>query len=867
MEIKEMIQLRNIYDSLERENPKLVLVEGMDGSGKSTLLRTFYTKYINDSIRVFVTYDLISTYNTIDMFKKIKDELEKSLSQRFNLRDLLIEKGECTIESFVNYLKTLSDFRKVVIIIDNAENGNAQFFGSLLYILRSMQGKKLMIVVSYDPFKINEDFRDFILKTSSLPEGNVVRIKITPLTLDESIKLLEDLGYRLPSNIVEKIHNVSKGNIKTTIQIIEDLKRKKEIDESGYWVGGFPDITPPGKAGLRAIFLKIYNELKENTKRTVEAASSVGIEFNFSILEYITGFSEDILVDALDELIKRNIIREKEMNIFEFTDPEFQSILYNEIITSVKKRFLHKKIGEFYENVQKDTIKCAINFYLAGEKIKAEKYLRESIDIFIKTFNFKNALDFIKKLEEIRPLKEDELILKGYSLYRTGRFSEAIDAYSLLENTKNENLKIKMEIGKAYCLISLADYISVENILKNIENLNLDDDSKFHINYIKGFMNLRRNLLDEAMKYYEKALSYALIIQNKEYLANVYKDMGNINYYKNKYDKAYELYNFALKYYMEIGDYGGVARIYNNLANLLLYNNIKDSIEKYLKALTYADLAGDESLIIDLHYNLANLYFTIGKFEDSERELYIANKFAELKKVFETRILIYTFSAEISLFKGDFSQAISYIEKAMEIARKINSEYYIASLNVQKYVIFTIMGVEIKDEEINENIEKLRSIDEDLFLTNDADNLGLIYIYSGKIENAIKILERAYGYGKERLNIDEILSTFFSLSMAYIISGNHDAFMKIYDETMEKLKGQEMNPVEFIILRPLYVYIKNKINEVNSNLKKLMDHNFYFLYTVLNSLYYLVSGDIEYKENAKRMMEKLGISIFSKYLE
>ena len=293
----------------------------------------------------------------------------------------------------------------------------------------------------------------------------------------------------------------------------------------------------------------------------------------------------------------------------------------------------------------------------------------------------------------------------------------------------------------------------------------------------------------------------------------------------------------------------------------------KDSIEKYLKALTYADLSGDESLIIALHYNLANLYFTIGKFEDSERELYIANKFAELKKVFETRILIYTFSSEISLYKGDFSQAISYIEKAIEIARKMNSEYYIVSLNIQKYVIFTIMGVEIKDEEINENIEKLRSIDEDLFLTNDASNLGLIYIYSGKIDNAITILERAYGYGKERLNIDQILSTFFSLSMAYIISGNYDAFMKIYDETMEKLKGQEMNPIEFIILRPLYVYIKNKINEVNSNLKKLMDHNFYFLYTVLNFLYYLVSGDIEYKENAKRMMEKLGINIFSKYFE
>ncbi len=868
MDFKELIQLKNIYDSLEYDNPKLVLVEGIDGSGKSTLLRTFYYKHINDSIRSFVTYDLLSVYEPINMFRKIMDELEKSVSTRFNLKNLLIfEKGDLKIDSLVNDLLTLTNYRKIVIIIDQAESANSQFFGSLLYILRSMQGKRLMVVISYDPFKINEDFRDFLLKTSSLPEKNVVKIKISPLTVEESVKLLEDLGYRLPLNIVEKIHQVSKGNIRTTIQIIEDLKRKDEIDEFGYWIGGFADITMPGKPGLKAIFLKLYGEMNDNTKRIAESASSVGMEFSFRILNFITGFSDEILVNALNELIKKNIVYEKNMNVFEFTDPEFQKILYNEIMTSVKKRYLHKKLGEFYENIEKDVIKCAINFYIAGEKNKAEKYLREGVDIFIKSFNFRNALDFLNKLAELRPHDEEEILLKGFSYFRTGKFNEALETYSQLENTENEDIKVRMIIQKSYVLIYIADFQTIEKIMKNLENFHLNDEHKYHINYIKGFMNLRKNLLNESLKYYEEALSLAQKIQNREYLANVYKDMGNVYYYKSNFEKAYELYNIALKYYLEIGDYSGVAKIYNNLANLILYNNFQDSINNYIKALTYADLAGDESLIIVLHYNLGDLYFSLGKFKDSAREIEIANKFAEMKKDFETRLLIYIFSSDISLYKGDFSQAISNIEKGLEIARKMNSEYNIASLNLRKLMIFSVMGIHIDEKNIINEIEKMVSIDEDLYFSNDAKNAGLVYLYSNRMEESIKVLEKAYEYGKEKLNIIEFFAPMFALSLAYIFSGNYDKFMDIYEETTEKIKNQEIQSIEIIVLRPIYAYLKSDRNEIDKSNKDLLDLNFYFLCVILNTLFYLITKEVKYKENAKNLMEKLGIDIFSKYLE
>ncbi len=857
MELKEMDTLKNTYEEIE--NPKIVLVEGDSGSGKTTLIKNFYEKYLGDGIGIFFNYDPILHYDVNLIFENMLENLKKSFSKRFEILQLFSQKSEnSTLDNLAESLSMFSSYKKVVIIIDHSENANSQFFGSLIYLLRYPGMKKLMLIVSYDPYLTNDYFRDFLINLDAFSD-KVIKISIKPLNVDDLSNFLKDLRLSLPDFVIEEIQKVSMGNIRNVKQIIEDLRKKKDIDETGYWVGGYPKITLPGKGELRSKFLNDYKNFNENTKRVLDVAAVVGGEFNMDIISYITKFSEDTIVNSLDELIKNNIIKEKENGMFEFYDSEFQKILYNEIISSVKKRFLHKKIGEFYENVQRDIIKSALNYYVALETNKASFYLKESIDFYIKSRQFSKALDFLDKLSELRNLDNQELFLKGFCLYKLGKFSEAMETFSSLENVEKE-LKTKVLIYKCYIYLISSDLPLIEEILNGIDLKGIDDDLLYHVNFIKGSMYLAKNLFKDSDYYYKKALSLAEKIDNKEYMANALKNLGNVNYYSGNLSEAQRFYLKALELYKEINDYEGISRIYNNLGNL--ENDFSKGIEYISKALSYAYVSANEFMIPVLHYNLSIHYFEAGKIDEFFKEIEIADKFSKIKNESETRILIFQFLSQIYFYKGDFSEAIENIDNAIKISISMGNKHNEMAYQLEKLKILAILGNSINEKDLENISDSLRVFNEENFYPMDGPLIGFLYLLSNNMDKALEFLENAYKEGKKSLTLRDLSTPFFYLSIAYVLSGKFQNFLSLYEEYYGFMENTHANPLELNVLMPSYNYLVNKEPNIESSLKNIVDHGFTFLQFLSFLLLYRVSNDVKYLDQANQLRNKLGIISF-----
>ena len=84
-----------------------------------------------------------------------------------------------------------------------------------------------------------------------------------------------------------------------------------------------------------------------------EVASAVGRDFRFDILAQSSDLEEDALVRALDELWRRQIVREQEGERWDFSHDRIREVAYSGI-TPARRRLIHRRIAQGLELLDAD---------------------------------------------------------------------------------------------------------------------------------------------------------------------------------------------------------------------------------------------------------------------------------------------------------------------------------------------------------------------------------------------------------------------------------------------------------------------------------------------------------------------------------
>ncbi len=147
-----------------------------------------------------------------------------------------------------------------------------------------------------------------------------------------------------------------------------------------------PSLPPKVNAVLQARLA----QLSAPTRELAGLAATIGRAFPFAVLAQSSTQDEATLVQGLDELCQRQIVRERSENTYDFTHDKLREATYNSLIAA-RRRMLHKWVAQALETVyggkndagqHLDAMsgQVATHYELAGDFDKAIHYYQQAAE-------------------------------------------------------------------------------------------------------------------------------------------------------------------------------------------------------------------------------------------------------------------------------------------------------------------------------------------------------------------------------------------------------------------------------------------------------------------------------------------------------
>jgi len=167
-------------------------------------------------------------------------------------------------------------------------------------------------------------------------------------------------------------------------------------------------LSMPIPEQVKGRIQKRLHKLPSEDLRILTAASVIGREFDFEMLQEIAEINEDELLDILDNLINVQIIQEVSTigdETFQFFHNKLREVLLDSSSADERAHF-HLKVAQYMENLHKtdlDTVLplLASHYFHAHNFENALKYSEKSSELFEKQYMYDDAIFFYKRSIEL----------------------------------------------------------------------------------------------------------------------------------------------------------------------------------------------------------------------------------------------------------------------------------------------------------------------------------------------------------------------------------------------------------------------------------------------------------------------------------
>ncbi|WFD11367.1 AAA family ATPase [Tepidibacter hydrothermalis] len=388
-EIKYILDNYNKF--IKGKDSKSILITGEFGIGK-TKLKNEIVNNVNkeDAYIIDVTcYEgeresFLKPWNDIliNLTKIIKDQninipksWKKNIDTIFPVFDINYEncekvdllKVELIKNTIISMITKVSLCKKIIVLVDDIHWMDKDSI-NLLESLLIRQDNINLIATARTSNEFNIDrFKNFMIKNDKL-----INIKLKRFDQRQVYEICRSRisKYKFNKKISDKIYRESEGNIFFVNEIIDNINNQNKDKISDKCI---------------EMIKSVLIDLSYESVKILDIASVFSEGFNINILKLITGKSEIDLIGYLDELERKNIIKEdveSGKNKYAFTHNKLRKYILDKQ-SNTKKRIIYENI-EYIFNKNSDNIKHDILF----SKLKG--------------FNF-----------NIKPIKENNIVLKN----------------------------------------------------------------------------------------------------------------------------------------------------------------------------------------------------------------------------------------------------------------------------------------------------------------------------------------------------------------------------------------------------------------------------------------------------------------------
>ncbi|MDQ2679630.1 MAG: AAA family ATPase [Candidatus Eremiobacteraeota bacterium] len=587
----ELEHLTALWNRAARGRGGLVLIGGEAGIGKSRLVSEFALRAGAQGGRVLVGTTLspesfpyepivqslrsaspgLSSLDIdavwLNVISKILPEAHQEQSDSSSPPRLDSQRERIRLfEAMLVCFGALAKSRPVCLILEDLHWASAATTAALDFLARRAESRRILIVGTYreEEAAVGDSLREMRrnlrrenlashVDLAGLPEASVIGLL-------DSIPQLAERGGQIAKDAVAE----SRGNPLFLTEIIRELV---ETGAPGLQAQGVP-------RGLSGTIAARIARLSEDAQFLCQIASVVGTVFDIDIVREVIGWPEREVLDALEELLRRQVVHEAgKRNAFDyaFSHHLVQRTVYGGVDAAGRVRW-HRRAAHALEQIHKSRLEeiagvIARHFDGAGEPESAAAYYLQAA---------RRALSLYANAEAFT------LASRALELTRENR--KRMDLYALCETIQGRQGNRAEQAVALEEMERLADAADVEGsceaLYRRIIFHRALGERKLEVTYIERLAS-RAELVPGA--FWRARAAHALAI----YQTSV-----------GKFSEASLSTRLALGEYAECGDAGGEAECLCAFAYLNVYQSkSQESEAAFERARAAAESSGNQALL------------------------------------------------------------------------------------------------------------------------------------------------------------------------------------------------------------------------------------------------------------------------------
>jgi DNA-binding SARP family transcriptional activator len=565
-------------------------------------------------------------------------------------------------------LAELSLHRTLVVVFDDLHLADASSLQLMKHLARQAPRFPWLLLATFreEGATASAEFVQFI--QSCRREKLCVPFDIGGLSRDECRSLTETLlaldegaapgRHSGDSAIADRIFGWSQGNPLFVTELVHIAHEGEGIEASG------EDIAIIA-SGAKGVIEERMSRLSPECKRSLALASTAGLQWPFRLIKVAAEdaldppISEARLVDVFDEALGAHVVEEIAVGEswgYTFRHPLMQAVLYHSLSRQRRMRF-HRILGDSLESLTPDEIEVIAHHYSrSDDRAKAVHYLWAAAGRATNLYANQAARAYLEELVEL--------------LETLDRMDEAAEA--------------RLALGR--CLLTLADYdhamMAVEPALARYTGQNAMVEAASSA-ALMAQIDGERGQTAAGIERLRPYLTGLAQTERPERVAGLYFTLAKLTFLGGQYEESLKAARDMLDVARGIEDepsrltFLGQAESCVGVAQQMLGEN-EPAIITLNRAIELSEAAADlESLSRSLN-NVGAGYADAGRFAESvaylERALEVARKVGDPTKIaWEMCVL-----ANVFYMLGDWDRAETHLREAMDVLNTLDKSWFTA---------------------------------------------------------------------------------------------------------------------------------------------------------------------------------------------
>lgn len=437
-------QLRLTWQAIEagRQPPRLILLGGEAGIGKTRLAEelTDWARRLEATTAVAACYAAesqlafgpvtgwLNGFDLADLAPVWRDELARLLPQlatpgtpppALSPGTESWQKGRF-YEALAQAI--FGQKQPICLRLEDIQWCDTETLAWLSYLLRAGDGHRLLMVATWRQEEIGEPFQETLLRWRQ--QEYLLEIDLPRLNAAETAELATALLEQpIPDELAATLYSQTEGNPLFIVEMIRsslgshaaadgEAALNALLDNLTPATGTTPARLPPK---IQAVLRSRLAQLSAETRRLLDVAAVIGRSFTTDILWQASGVSEDEMVMAVDEMWRRQIVRDREAGEYDFSHNKLRQVAYD-TLSPARRRWLHGRVAQALvaSNSAKPLYpagRIAFHYEAAGQATQAFDYHRQAARSAWQVYAFGEAVFHLRQtiaLLDRVPLAETE---------------------------------------------------------------------------------------------------------------------------------------------------------------------------------------------------------------------------------------------------------------------------------------------------------------------------------------------------------------------------------------------------------------------------------------------------------------------------